>query len=206
MTAPSDDERAVACPQCDVAPGEPCELPNGEPRPSGPHARRVKAAERNAREVTRALEEARKRAEAETPSRIRTKRFRRLWAACRVELEQRGDWTVLAREEVESLVLNMELAADCRAAIKSPSDLLVKGSTGQAVPNPMLATALKLDGQALITARELKLTPNTRGTSATTPDDGAIDDAEDRPAVELDELAELDQLAARRKAKSGGKR
>lgn len=205
MRPASDDERAIDCPVCAAAAGDPCETPSGEVR-SAPHVRRVKAAERNRQEAARAVEEARKRAEASAPSRIRSKRFQRLYIACRLELEQRGAWTILADEEVESLVLNMELAAAARAKIAG--NLVVKGSTGQAVPNPLIATALKFDAQALITARSLKLTPDTRGTSAPTPDEldvdaAAGDDDVDRPEIERDELAKLDELARKRKAKAG---
>lgn len=199
MAVTSDDERAVPCPHCDAGIGEPCLTPSGEDA-AGPHARRVKAAERQAAEVERAIVEAKRRAEAEAPARIGTKRFQRVYVTCRLELEQRAGWTRLAAEQVEMMVLNMELAAALRA--KGKAKPMTKGSTDQDVINPAIKAALALDAQALITARTLKLTPDTRGTSASVQDDGADLD-EDRPPKEIDELAKLDELARRRKAKVG---
>lgn len=198
MRAISDDELAIACPQCDAGEGEPCQMPDGEDR-KAPHARRVKAAERHAAELERALAEHKRKAEAEAPERIGTLRFRRVYVAARLELEQRAAWTRMAAEQLEMCVRNMEAADKARTdASKRP---LVEGSTGQPVTNPLWALAVKLDAQALITARTLKLTPDTRGTSASVQDDGAdLDD--ERPAVELDELAVLDELARKRKAKA----
>lgn len=207
MPAASDDERAIDCPHCDAQAGEPCTRPDGTPAPA-PHARRVKAAERNAAEAAAAVEAARRKAEAEAPARIRTKRFQRVYLSGRLELEARAAWTATAREELESMALNMEWAATARAKL-TPSTLVVKGSTGQAVPNPLIAVALKFDAQALITARTLKITPDTRGTSAPADDDADAAAAdEDRPATELDELAVLDFAAAKAKKKAGqtGKR
>lgn len=197
MPAISDDELAVACPYCPAAAGEPCELPDGEPR-NGPHARRVKAAER-------AAAEARTRAEAEAPERIAEHRWRRVYVAARLELEQRGAWTRIAAEQLETVVRNMAAADNAReAAERKPT---VDGSTGQTVANPLWNVALRLDAQALATARSLKLTPDTRGTSAATPDDGA-DLEEDKRPEDVDELAKLDELARKRKAKAAtaGKR
>lgn len=192
---PSDDELAIACPACPAAAGEPCELPSGEPRGQGPHVRRVKAAEKSRLE-------ARRRAEGEAPDRIPGHRWRRVFVAARLELEQRGDWTRLAAEQLEALVRNMAQADSARELAETTPTLL--GSTGQTVANPMYAIATKLDAQALITARTLKLTPDTRGTSASVQDDGADAD-EERPPEELDELAKLDELARLRKAKAAGK-
>jgi hypothetical protein len=191
----ADDELTIGCPYCPAAAGEPCELPSGDARPAGPHVRRVKAAER-------AVLEAKRRAEGEAPDRIPEHRWRRVYVAARLELEQRGDWTRLAAEQLESLVRNMAQADAARELAETTPT--VTGSTGQTVANPMYAIATKLDAQALITARTLKLTPDTRGTSASVPDDGADAD-EDRPPEELDELAKLDELARHRKAKAAGK-
>lgn len=199
MSVPSDDELAVACPRCPAAAGEVCLTPAGA-EAKGPHKDRVRAAERQAGQASR-------RAHAELPDeRIAEPRWQRLYLASRGELEQRGAWTRLAREQVETMVRNMALADNCRAAVETRST--VEGSTGQVVANPLAALQLKLDAQALATARALKLTPDTRGTSATVaPDDGADDAAgEDQAPEDVDELAPLDELARHRKAKAAGKR
>lgn len=193
---PSDEELAIGCPACPAAAGEPCELPSGEPRKQGPHVRRVKAAARQ-------LADAKRRAEGEAPDRISEHRWRRVFVAARLELEQRGDWTRLAAEQLEGLVRDLAQADRCRELAETKPT--VEGSTGQTVANPMGAMSLKYTAQANITARTLKLTPDTRGTSASVPDDGADID-EDRPAEERDELANLDDLARKRKAKAAGKR
>jgi len=148
--------------------------------------------------------EAKRRAEGEAPERITEHRWRRVYVAARLELEQRGAWTRLAAEQLEALVRNMAAADKARELAEVTPTL--EGSTGQTIANPMYGVATKLDAQALITARTLKLTPDTRGTSATAvPDDGAdVDEA--RPPEELDELAALDELASKRKAKAGGRK
>lgn len=187
------DPLAAACPHCEAAPGEVCLKPDGEDAPR-PHARRARAAERDAIE-------ARKRAENSAPDRIEGDRWRRLYVACRLELEQRGQWTKLAAEQLEVLARTMSQADTAREACER--EPVVKGSTGQPVPNGLWSTMRTLDAQALAIARALKLTPDTRGTSA-----GNVDDelpagvgADDEPA-ERDDLAVLDQLAEKRKAKA----
>lgn len=192
--AVADDERAVPCPRCTAGVGEPCQTPSGEPA-RGPHAKRVRAAER-------AAEAARRRAALEEPDdRIPEHRWMRVYRAGRAELEQRGAWTRLAAEELEALVRNMAQADKARSAAEMQPTL--EGSTGQTVANPLYAIAVKLDAQALITARTLKLTPDTRGTTAT-PDDEADADPDVAPA-EVDDLAELDDLA-RHKARKAAAR
>lgn len=187
------DPLAAACPHCEAAPGEVCLKPDGEDAPR-PHARRVKAAERDAIE-------ARKRAENSAPDRIEGDRWRRLFVACRLELEQRGQWTKLAAEQLEVLVRSMSQAETAREACERAP--VVQGSTGQPVPNGLWSTMRTLDAQALAIARALKLTPDTRGTSAGNVDPDELpagaggDDAQDQ-----DDLAALDQLAAKRKAKA----
>jgi hypothetical protein len=182
--AVADDERLVPCPRCTAGVGEPCQTPAGVDA-KGPHAKRVKAAERE-------RERQRQRAAQELPDeRIGEHRWRRVYLSCRGELEQRGAWTRLAAEQVEAMVRNMAQADKCRAAAEAHPT--VPGSTGNTVANPLGKVAIGLDAQALMTARELKLTPNTRGTSATVEDDADADP--DTPPEEVDELAGLDDLA-----------
>lgn len=188
------DPLAIACPHCTAAAGEPCERPDGREL-AKPHAARRREADR--RHAAMRLQ-----AEGDAKHRIEGVRWRRVYAACRLELEARGAWTKLAAEQLESLVLNMEAAELARGKAKvSPT---VEGSMGQPVINPAIAVALRYDAQALATARSLKLTPDTRGTSA--PADGVGADAPDEPEEPRDELAELDDLARKRREKTKRRR
>lgn len=186
----SPDPFAVPCPQCEAGLRESCYVPRTGRELPRPHARRVKAAQ----EV---LDAARRRADGAATERIEGKRWRRLWTGAHLELEQRGDLTRLALEQLEALVRNMRAADECRKLAEETP--VVKGSTGQAVANPMSAQALRYDAQALALAKALKLTPDTRGYS-NAPADDDVDDDDERPPEELDELAELDDLARKRKA------
>jgi hypothetical protein len=182
----------IPCPRCPAVTGEPCETPRGVEL-ERPHADRIKA-------YRAELETARRRAEGDATHRIDHARWRRVYVACRMELEQRAAWTLLAAEQLESMVLNMAQAEVARTKAKaSPT---VEGSMGQAVANPAVAIALRYDAQALQTAIQLKLTPATRGTSVEVP---AGDDVpQDAPEEERDELAAIDELARRRKARPAG--
>lgn len=193
---PKVDPLGPPCPRCKADPGEPCLKPNGDDA-AKPHAARVTAAEAQA---AKARQEAK-----EVPTRIEGARWRRLYRASRMELEQRGDWTALAAEQLESLVLNLEEAAACRAEVKKART--VKGSTGQPVPNPLGSAAGRCDAVALSLAKALKLTPDTRGTSAPAGDVPVGDD-DDEPegAGVQDDFADLDEVARarqRRNAKAG---
>lgn len=186
------DPFAVPCPQCEAGLHEACFVPRTGRELPRPHSKRVKAAQD-------VLDAARRRAEGAATERIEGKRWRRLYTAAHVELEQRGDLTRLATEQLETLVRNMRAADECRQLAEATP--IVTGSTGQPAANPAGVAALRYDAQALALARSLKLTPDTRGTAAPV-DDGADDADDERPPEERDELAELDDLAARRKAKA----
>lgn len=193
MTA--SDSNDVVCPRCQAQPGEPCLKPDGRPAP-GPHKARREA-------IAAELDAMRRRAENDAPDRITEPRWRRLFVACRIELEQRGDWTALAREQLEAMVRKMAAAEE--AATKAERDPVVRGSTGQAVANPLFAIWVRLDSEANRLAKTLKLTPDTRGAAAPRGDDGAeLDGDTGEVGDELDELDELAEVRKRRVA--GGKR
>lgn len=179
----------VTCPRCPAGVGEPCEKPNGDER--APHADRVKA-------YRAELERARRKAEGDALERIEHPRWRRVYSACRLELENRAAWTSLAAEQLEGMVRNMIQAELART--RAEGKPTTEGSMGQAVPNPVVQVALRYDAQALQTAIQLKLTPATRGTSVDLPE-ADEDPSTDGPEHERDELAEVDELARRRKEK-----
>lgn len=186
---PESTDLSVECPRpsCRAGIGEPCLKPDGRPA-AGPHKARTEA-------IARDLEERQAHAEEDTPERIKEPRWRRLYAACRLELEARGDWTTLAREQLEVMVRNMSTADACREL--AGNNPVVRGSTKQAVANPLFAIQVRLDAEALRVAKALKLTPDSRGASAPGAadlGDGTGDDADRDP------LDELDELAIRRKA------
>lgn len=199
MSAPADPS-GVTCPHCHADPGDPCLKPDGEDAPA-PHARRVKEAQREAAAAAR-------RAQSDVPATVDAAGadWRRVYVACRSELELKGQWTKLGAKQLTAMVLNMAQADACRVA--TDAEPMVDGSQGQKVPNGLWATQTRLDSQALAIARALKLTPDTRGTSAT---GGADGDEDDRPpadtgeAEDRDALAQLDELAERRK-KPGARR
>lgn len=190
---PAPDVLAHPCPRCPAGIRESCFVARTGRELPKPHTDRVKLAQRVERE-------ARQRADGDATKRIESPRFRKVYAAARLELELRNDWTPLAAEQLESLVLNMEAAEDARGKAKAKPT--VDGSMGQPVANPLIAVALRYDAQALANARALKLTPDTRGARAGIPgaDNPAPDDDEDKPPA--DPLDELDELADRRKAKA----
>lgn len=197
MSSSGPDPGAVPCPHCTAGVGEPCQTPQGDDA-SKPHARRVKAAAEHA-------DAAHRRAEAGIPKTIVEGRWRRLYVACRLELETAGGWTQLAAEQLEAMVLQMEEAAACREAVRG--DRVVKGSTGQAVANPLGAAGGRAAGEALALAKALKLTPDTRGTRGSTGDvvtDGDQPGPSGETPPGADDLAELDDLAARRRLKAAG--
>jgi hypothetical protein len=190
----SVDPYAHPCPACPAGAHEHCFVERTGRELPKPHAKRVKAAEL-------AVARQRRRANADAEERLEPGRWRRLYVACRLELEQRGDWTTLAAEQLEALVRNMRLAEEARAAAEGKP--FVEGSTGQTVAHPGTQTATRLDAQALAIASALKLTPDKRGTSAPRPGDEDIPaDAGEETAAERDELAELDDLARKRKEKA----
>lgn len=192
MTKAGPDPLRVPCPRCDVSVGEECVTPKGKPAKA--HADRTKLSATLA-------ERARLQADGDAEHRIEGVRWQRLYSSARLELEQRADWSSLAAEQLESVVLNMQAAEDARRQAKGKP--LVPGSQGQKVANPAIAAALRYDAQALATARALRLTPDTRGASAPPLEDEPTADASD---AEGDELAALDQLALRRREKAKTKR
>lgn len=185
----------IPCPRCSAGREEACVVESTGRELPNPHIGRVRAAAKRAADAKR-------RAEGDAEERIATPRFRRVYAAARLELEHRSAFTPLAAEQLETVCLNMEAAEMARA--KARSDPLVEGSTGQPVANPLIAVALRYDAQALATARALKLTPDTRGHGAPAVPDSSKDDtpATDSP---LDELSRLDEVALKRKAKAARK-
>lgn len=194
MTAP--DPLGVPCPHCPADVGERCVKPSGD-EVDKPHSRRVKAAAIEA-------DKAQRRAEAGIPKSITEPRWRRLFVACRLELETAGGWTQLAAEQLEAMVLMMEEAAACRLAVRDART--VTGSTGQPVANPLGAAGGRAAGEALALAKALKLTPDTRGTRGSTGDvvtDGDQPGPSGEAQPGADEFAELDDLAARRRLKAG---
>jgi hypothetical protein len=191
----SVDPYAYPCPLCEAEVRAFCFRPRDGTELKKPHVKRVKVAEE-------AAAAARKRADGDAQQRLEEPRWRRLFAAIRLELEGRGDWTTLAAEQVETLVRNMRAADGARQLAEA--NPVVKGSTGQAVANPMGGRAVQYDAQALAIARALKITPDTRGTSAPRPGDEDV--PQEGPEDERDELAELDDLARKRAAKAAGGR
>jgi len=179
----------VHCPRCEAAPGEPCLKPDGRAA-QGPHKARQDLAVAEAQRM-------RQRAEADAPAVLESPRWRRLYVAGRLELEQRGDWTTLAREQLEVLVRAMAKAEELRTVAENAP--LTRGSTGQQVENPLWRTAERLDARALAIAKSLKLTADTRSWVAP-PDDAGIPGGPEGEAG--DELDELDELAVKRKAKA----
>lgn len=197
MTAPAADPGSVPCPHCPAGVGEPCLKPDGS-ETDKPHARRLKAAAVHA-------DAAHRRAEAGVPKSIDVERWRRVYVACRLELENAGGWTQLAAEQLEAMVLQMEEAAACRKAVKA--DRTVTGSTGQPVANPIGAAGGRAAGEALAIAKALKLTPDTRGTRGSTGDvvtDGDPPGASGQSSPGADDFADLDELAAKRRQRTGG--
>jgi hypothetical protein len=194
MPGSSVDPYSVPCPHCEAGLHERCFRSTTGAELQAPHKPRVKAAEDVARR-------ARERADGDAAQRIEGARWRRLYSACRLELEQRADWTTLAAEQLETLVRLMAAADGARELAEAKPT--VEGSTGQLVAHPLGGRAIQYDAQALAIARSLKLTPDTRGTSAPRPGDEDVP-REDAPAEERDELAELDQLARKRKQKAAG--
>lgn len=184
--------QTVPCPRCPAGVGESCQKPNGDDRAT--HVDRIKA-------YRAEVDRARRKAEGDATERIEHPRWRRVYIACRLELENRAAWTLLAAEQLESMVLNMAEAELARA--RSKSEPTTEGSMGQKVPNPAVQIALRYDAQALATARALKLTPDTRGTSVEVPDGGEDPTSDASPEEECDELAAIDLMAER--AKRAGK-
>lgn len=194
MASSSADPFAYPCPACPAGRREACFVEGSGRELSKPHAKRVKHAEAEAAK-------ARRRADGDAAERITGPRWRRLYAACRLELEQRGDWTVLAAEQLEGLVHDLQAAADARE--ERGGKLTTEGSMGQKVAHPNVATELRLEAQALATARSLKLTPDTRGTSAPRPGDEDVPrEDDDGPGEERDELADLDDIARKRRERA----
>lgn len=187
---------SVPCPRCPAGVDELCETPKGVEL-ERPHKDRARRAEHVA-------EQARLRAEGDAEHRITSKRWRRVYAAARLELEQRAAWTKIAAEQLESVCRNMALAEVLRA--KAEAKPIVPGSMGQDVVNPAVDKATRLDAQALATARALKLTPDTRGTSAAPTGDPDAGTDEGGGGEVVDELAELDEVARARKAKAAQRR
>lgn len=199
--SPPADPLAVPCPHCPAAISEACVNPKGDEL-ERPHAKRIRAAELQA-------DAQRRRAEAGVPKSITAERWRRVYVACRMELENAGGWTQLAAEQLEAMVLQMEEAAECREAVRGSRT--VTGSTGQTVANPLGAAGGRAAGEALALAKALKLTPDTRGTRGSTGDvvtDGDTPGASGESSPGADDFGELDELAAarRRKAGAGGRR
>lgn len=179
----SAEPTSVACPRCDVGIGEQCERPDGTP--AKPHADRVK----------RAAHEARQRAAADVPEAIVEDRWKRLYRACRLELEQRGDWGKLAAEQLLAMTLNMRHADEARDTASHGA--VVTGSTGQKAAHPLWRVAATLDDKALAQAKALKLTPDTRGTSVPEGANEAADSGNDEDA---DEFGPLDEVSRQRQA------
>lgn len=184
----------IPCPRCEAGQGEACNKPDGSELHK-PHRDRVKA-------YGAELERARLRAEGDATHRIDSVRWRRVYSACRLELENRAAWTPLAAEQLESMVLNMQEAERARAQAKAKPT--TEGSMGQAVPNPAVQVALRYDAQALATASSLKLTPDKRGTSVEVPD-APEDPSPDDGDTPDDELAVIDFAARRLKAAAASK-
>jgi hypothetical protein len=201
MSAPADP-LGVECPRCGTDPGEPCLTPRGEDA-TRPH----KARQEHADKVAAA---AIARAEGDAVHRIENVRMRRIYVACRLELEQRGAWTKLAAAELEDLVHKLELGETSRDA--AASEPFVAGSMGQLVPHPGHALAVRYGDAALKLAKALKVTPDTRGTSAPVPEDDTVEarageaDSPDAAAEERDELSAIDELALARKRKASSRR
>lgn len=197
MTAPAAEPGSVPCPHCPAGVGEPCLKPDGS-EAGKPHARRLKAAEVHA-------DAAHRRAEAGIPKSIDVARWRRVYVACRLELEAAGGWTQLAAEQLEAMVLMLEEAAACRKAVKA--ERTVEGSTGQQVANPLGAAGGRAAGEALALAKALKLTPDTRGTRGSTGDvvtDGDQPGPSGESSPGADDFADLDEVAAKRRQRVGG--
>lgn len=175
----------VACPHCDAAVGDDCVKPNHEE--TDPHARRVKASEKAKRDREQG---------AAAPAAVADagKEWATLYRACRLELEQRGDWTKLADKQLSAMVLNLARAETVGEAASMTA--VVTGSTGQQAAHPLWRVGISLENTALAQAKALKLTPDTRGTSAV-PDDSDLgaDDSEDEDGGfgALDRVAEQRQ-------------
>jgi hypothetical protein len=121
-----------------------------------------------------------------TPSKIKLKRWRALWADALARLEQEGEVSLAQARLLERLVLNLEAADKALAlAVKTP---IVTGSTGQETAHPGFAVAARADSLALSIAQRLILNPRQRP--------GADDDETE----DADPIAQArDELAARRR-------
>jgi hypothetical protein len=200
VTAPADP-LGVECSRCGTDPGEPCLTPKGE-NAVRPHKARQEHAEKVAAQAIA-------RAEGDAEHRLEDPRMRRIYVGCRLELEHRGAWTKLAAAELEDLVEKLALAEKMRK--DAAAEPFVAGSMGQLVPHPGHALAVRYGDAALKLAKALKVTPDTRGTSAPVPDDTVVEgkaaEAEpDAAAEERDELSKIDDLARYRKAKAAGRK
>ena len=114
-------------------------------------------------------------------------RWGRVWRSGKAELVGRGQWDAVSAAVLDRLVLNLVEAENGLA--QAASEPFTEGSMGQLVSHPGFGVARGCEASALAAARQLCLTPATRGSGRGDQDEEKPDDGS--PAAAIDELAKV---------------
>ncbi len=114
-------------------------------------------------------------------------RWRSEWETIATQLEEQASHTPADLDLLSRLIDNRIHAVN--ALETAGLEPFVAGSTGQLTEHPGFKVAARCDGVAISLARQLRITPFTRGHIAGDEMDG-------------DALAELDELAERRRGRA----
>lgn len=113
-------------------------------------------------------------------------RWGRVWDAARADLDGRGEWDEVSAALLEQMVRNLQEADN--ALLAAAAEPFTEGSQGQLVAHPGFGVSRGCEAAVLAAARQLRLTPATKGSG-----DGS---GSGREAA--DPFAAVDELAARR--------